>query len=344
LIPTAGAHREFWESNRVAKAIVIVGNDSGPVDLAPSAIQHTVLASVDVLGTSVVRRTVERLLRDGIESIAICCSSSVESEGFDEHPSLTILTAADPWEAAVAELARYEDRLDCVLIMRIGAYVEFDLGDAVRFFGEHSDNVVRGFDDEGPLDLWMIRPEVIDNANLFSRLQLGKSTYYPVRGYINRLRHPRDLRRLVVDSFNSRCRLRPQGSEVRHGIWMCDGAQVEKSARIVSPSFIGRDVTISEQCLVTRYSNIERDSYVDYGTVVEDTTILPNSYVGIGLDLAHSVVDGRSLVNLHHGVMLKIGDPVVMRQNKPLAGVVRSLWSGSGVDGQITAGRNQNAD
>ena len=70
---------------------------------------------------------------------------------------------------------------------------------------------------------------------------------------------------------------------------------------------------------------------------------MPNSYVGIGLDLAHSVVDGQTLTNLHHGVMLKIGDPVVMRQNKPITGVDRNLWtsSGTGLDGPILAMREK---
>jgi hypothetical protein len=54
---------------------------------------------------------------------------------------------------------------------------------------------------------------------------------------------------------------------------------------------------------------------VDFGTAVEDSTILPNSYVGIGLDLSHSIVDGRNLLNLQHNVDLEITDPVVMRQN-----------------------------
>jgi hypothetical protein len=56
---------------RVAKAIVIVGNESGPIELGPPAMQHAVLASIDVLGVSVVRRTVERLLRDSIGGVAV---------------------------------------------------------------------------------------------------------------------------------------------------------------------------------------------------------------------------------------------------------------------------------
>jgi len=48
---------------------------------------------------------------------------------------------------------------------------------------------------------------------------------------------------------------------------------------------------------------------------VEDSSILPNTYVGIGLDLSHSIVNGRSLLNLQHNVNLEITDPVVMREN-----------------------------
>ena len=61
---------------------------------------------------------------------------------------------------------------------------------------------------------------------------------------------------------------------------------------------------------------MESDCQVDYGTVVEDSSILSNSYVGIGLDLSHSVVDGNNLLNLERNVTLEIADPCVIRQNR----------------------------
>ena len=97
---------------------------------------------------------------------------------------------------------------------------------------------------------------------------------YFVRGYVNRLTGPADLRRLAVDALTSRCRLRPQGTESRPGVWMDEGAQVHRDARIVAPIFIGRGARISEQCLVTRCSSIESNCHIDYGTVVEDSSIL----------------------------------------------------------------------
>jgi hypothetical protein len=53
---------------------------------------------------------------------------------------------------------------------------------------------------------------------------------------------------------------------------------------------------------------------------VEDSSILTGTYVGIGLDVSHSIADGTCLVNLNREVALEIKDPVVMRQvaqNKP---------------------------
>jgi NDP-sugar pyrophosphorylase family protein len=145
-------------------------------------------------------------------------------------------------------------------------------------------------------------------------LQTTSAVNYPVRGYVNRLESPRDVRRLICDGLASRCQFRPQGFEVRPGVWMGQGAQVEKGARIVAPAFIGRGAKIADQCLITRGSNVESNSHVDYGTVVEDSSVLSNTYVGIGLDLTHSIVDGNSLLNLEHQVMLRIADPVVLRQ------------------------------
>ena len=138
---------------------------------------------------------------------------------------------------------------------------------------------------------------------------------YGSQKYANRLQSPRDFRRLVLDAFQGRCNLRPQGREVKPGVWICEGAQIERSARLVAPAFIGRNVQISDECLITRGSNVESNSIVDYGTVVEDSSILSNTYVGIGLDLSHSIVIGRSLLNLQHNVNLEITDPVVMREN-----------------------------
>ena len=79
------------------------------------------------------------------------------------------------------------------------------------------------------------------------------------------------------------------------------------------PAYIGRASKILEDTLITRCSNIERDCYVDYGTVIEDSSILPNTHIGIWLDVCHAVVNGNKLLSLGRNVTLEISDRSIMR-------------------------------
>ncbi len=239
----------------------------------------------------------------------------------------------DGWARAAQELENCANqRTESVLIMRLGPYVEFDIAAAVRIQKECGESVVRAFGGHNPFDIWIVDPgqiaerDLASGGGLLNALMSSEVVRYELSGYVNRLESPRDLRNLVVDSLNSRCRLRPLGFEVRPGVWMAEGSEVEKDARIVAPAYIGRQARVSQQCLITRGSSIECQSLVDYGTVIEDTTVLPNSYVGIGLDVSHSIVDGDKLLNLQHGVVVTIEDSAVMRQNKPLAEAACRWW------------------
>lgn len=52
---------------------------------------------------------------------------------------------------------------------------------------------------------------------------------------------------------------------------------------------------------------------MDSGTVIEDSSILANTTIGICLDLCHSIASGNRLWNLEHDVAVAIVDPKVMR-------------------------------
>jgi carbonic anhydrase/acetyltransferase-like protein (isoleucine patch superfamily) len=265
----------------------------------------TPLVCVDVLGQSVTSRVLEELRRRDVEPFLL--DSSVDCCSPDE-----------PWLAAAKHLLNWTGRgIESTIVMRLGAYADIDLREFFQFHREQRQTVTRACDREGTLDAWVIDMSVVSEAmDLPALLGNASPAQYFVHGYVNRLQHPRDLRRLVVDSFSNRCRLRPTGTEIRPGVWIEDGAQVHRDARIVAPAFIGRGTRIGEQCLITRSSNVESSCQIDYGTVVEDSSILSNSYVGIGLDISHSIVDGRNLLNLERGVTLEIADPCVIRPNR----------------------------
>ena len=278
----------------------------------------TPLACVEVLGRSVVGRLIDELGRAEIGATSVFVDATVapRQAGIDSSTNVTFSVSEDPWDMAAQKLAA-DVETETISVMRASAFVEFDFGDFLQSHREQGKVVTRAFDHERPLDLWVIdRAAVTDGEDLRTILQRSMPARYSVRGYVNRLEHPRDLRRLVVDSLTSRCQLRPQATEIRPGVWIDESAQVNRDARIVAPAYIGRGSRVEAQCLITRCSNVESNCQVDYGTVVEDSSILSNSYVGIGLDLSHSIVDGNNLLSLERNVTLEIADPCVIRPNR----------------------------
>ena len=312
-------------------AIVIVGPESrtdgedGATPRFSPAVTRvragTPLVCVDVLGRSVTGHLVEEIRRAGVDMISVVGNvSDVFASGIDLAVRVMPCSTEDAWRMAKHELNMgKQSGLHAMLIVRAGAYVDIDLSSAFQYHRDQARAVTRVFDKRGPLDIWIIDPARIgEEPDLSVALHLDKPAQYLVSGYVNRLEGPADLRQLAVDGLTSRCGLRPQGIELRPGVWMDEGAQIHRDTRIVAPAFIGCGTRIAAQCLITRCSNIESHCHVDYGTVVEDSSILSNSYVGIGLDLSHAIVDGNHLLNLEHNVTLEVADPCIIRQNKVL--------------------------
>ena len=102
------------------------------------------------------------------------------------------------------------------------------------------------------------------------------------------------------------------------GVWIEDQAEVHRRARIVAPAYIGRGSKISQDALITRFSSIERDCFVDCGTVIEESSLLANTHIGIWLDVCHAVVRGNKMLSLGRDVMIEISDPSIMRTAIPV--------------------------
>ncbi len=279
------------------------------------------LACVEILGQSVMERIAAELKRTDVDEITLLADGSlmaVRSEIEQATRDFTLRWTDDAWAETSQLLKSYRQAgVERALIVRVSAYAELDWSDLRQFHGAQNRDVTRAFDPQGPLDYWIIETAAMtDSDDVRPLLAANDVARCPVSGYVRRLEHPRDLRRLVADSLMSRCRLRPRGSEIRTGVWMEEGAQVHRKARIVAPAFLGRGSKIEEQCLITRCTNVESNSCVDYGTVVEDSSILSNSYVGIGLDIAHCIVDGSSLLSLKRDVVMEIADPGLIKRTR----------------------------
>ncbi len=286
----------------------------------------------EILGRSILERTIDELQRSGVSDVTIIASDVWRGHAAAiSAASATFRWAEDPWSEAIQELAKQrEDGAGTVLVINADGYAEIDVADLLQFHREQKRAVTEVMAGESFVG-WKIF-ESPSNSEV--RSPSPEVARYWVRGYVNRLRRAQELRRLAVDSLSSRCALRPYGREIRPGVWLSDGAEVDRGARVVPPVFIGRGTKVREQCLITRSSNVESNCTLDYGTVVEDSMILANTYVGIGLDITHSIVNGDTLFNLEHGVTVQLADHGVIRQNRiSRKEVVRHATASSGLAG-----------
>ena len=279
------------------------------------------LGCVEIVGRSMTERMIERFLGAGIDTVSVLADAAMAY-----HPppfraffkNVTVQVVSDLRSALAHKLSEYYDNgIEHSFVSSSDVYAETDLLDLYYFHREARQPVTRAFDRDGPLALWVAdcaKAQQPDFEDLMHEPRRGTGSYF-IRSYVNRLAHPRDLRRFAADTLRGRCESAPSGREVRPGIWIDSGAEVHRRARIVAPAYIGCGTKIREATLITRLSGIERNCSVDCGTVVEDSSILANTHVGIWLDVCHAVVKGNKLLSLGRDVVIEISDPSVMRSS-----------------------------
>ncbi len=309
-------------------AIVVVGADGGDwcsiaaQEDRPEALLAEPLPYAGILGRSTVERTIERFVQAGVEVVTVLMPTKIHCGGAFPTALANASTrvVSDVSFATSQALMDYaQNGIEHSFVVSANVYAEADLLDFSYFHREARQTATRALDSEGPLDLWVVdcaMAQQADSGNLLAQAcEVGAS--YFIRDYVSRLRHPRDLRQLVSDALQGRCAMRPSGRQVKPGIWIDEGAEVDRRARIVAPAYIGHGSKVREDTLITRFSSIEKCCSVDYGTVIEDSSILAHTHVGIWLDVCHSVANGNKLLNLEFDVLLEISDPSVIRSSSP---------------------------
>ena len=266
------------------------------------------------------------------------CRLSCEAEPFLRCPSLDSrvqrlhVEGEQLWKSAEEEFQRCaEAGAEMVIVLRMGPYVEVDYEEMIQHHLDRRSCVTRAVDTEkSALDLFVLSASARqDAAELFqSRLQHQRreSEPFQVKGYVNLLQQVADLRRLAVDGLLGRNAVTPKGKEIKPGIWLGPSAHVHRKARVVAPAYIGAHAKIRASALITRGTVVECHGEVDCGTVVENTTILPFTCLGAGLDAMHCVVGFRRVAHLARNVEVEIHDAKLVGMI-PLSAVSRLAGS-----------------
>jgi hypothetical protein len=308
-------------------AILVLGNDgeAGYWGAEQAGAQETwltrPLSCVEIVGRTMVERIIRNLSQIDLDVITLLASTALPEEVLnltDEFANLKIEMFCDLSSAITEKVSEYlREGVENSFIISANCYAETDLLDFFYFHREGRQRITRARDHDGPLNMWVVNCKKMAGRsveNLLNQAEGCGSAYF-VAGYVRRIEHARDLRKITADSLQGQCGMRPCGKEIKPGVWVDEGADIDRRARVVAPAYIGRGVTLREDTLVTRCSSVERDCYVDYGTVIEDSSILAYTRVGIWLDVTQAVASGNMMQSLKHDVVLEIPDPGVMRWN-----------------------------
>ena len=269
----------------------------------------------DVLGKTVLDRTIERLRIFGIDRISVISENSgrnLSAEGLrSSRPENTDQSAFwTEWDSIVSDYLNHE--METLLLVRIGPYTEIDFSDLLSFHKQRGASLTQVQHSERALDLVVVDARQLRSGvgSFRSRLStmLPERGHYEFKGYLNRLTKPTHFRSLVEDALMGRCAIRPVGTEIRAHVWFGDGAYVEPSATVIGPAYVGTNSYIGPACAVSGISTIERQCKVDFGTVIDGSCILPRTYVGMGLNVANAIAGNGKVYHLGRDVEVGIAD------------------------------------
>ena len=291
-----------------------------PASITEAGLLAEPLAGCEILGRSTLERIIERFVRADVDVISVL----VQAEVFPLAPfresfgNVSIHVASDIDAAIARKLREYSmNGVQWSFVQCAETYTETDLLDLFYFHREARQAATRAFDREGALALWVVDCGMSVEPGVVTVLREAGRNHasYFVRGYVHRLIHPRNLREMAADMLHGRCEKGITGKEIRPGVWIDEGARIHSRARIVGPAYIGCRSRVRADTLITRSSSVERDCCVDYGTVIEDSSVLPHTQIGIWLDVCHAVANGNRLFSLKRDVAIEILDPSVMRSS-----------------------------
>jgi NDP-sugar pyrophosphorylase family protein len=260
--------------------------------------------TVDVLGQSLLDRTVNRMRElSHVYIIVIPERLTTASPAFSPFAS-----TAGGFDTALEKAISHQllRGIDLLLLIRMSAYTDLNFRELLQFHAKTHSLFTRVYGDKGALDIALVDAALLRNHRDRHRTTHSDDTppeeRFVYRGYVNLLNHPHDFRKLVKDGLRGRCGLHPVGTEVRAQVWLGPGAEVDSSAVIRGPAFVGAGSRISAFCTVVGVTAIEHGCAIDCGSFVSESCILQNTYVSIGLDVRRSIVLHNRLFHLDRNV------------------------------------------
>jgi carbonic anhydrase/acetyltransferase-like protein (isoleucine patch superfamily) len=281
-------------------------------------------AKVDILGANLLDRTLAKL-----RQLDTLPPTVLSGRNVSDHvlPSRSARSGSfiDSWEKAISD---YVDAgVETILLVRVGTYADVDFRELINFHRETKSPLSHVYCGETPLDIAVVNAALLRNTDDLVRRALShlipQQKRFRYQGYVNRLRNREDLHQLMQDGLRGQCQLRPVGVEIRPDVWCGAGAQIDSTVSFEGPAFVGAGSKVASGCRIAGISSIERDCEVDCGTMIDNSLVLPGTYVGVALDVKNSIVGNEKIFNLDRNVEVSVSDArLIGRNTRPISAFV----------------------
>jgi hypothetical protein len=255
-----------------------------------------------IVGRNLVQEWINRIRRVGVEVLSI--THRTHSLGPD--PALG--------------LAR--NGVEQFLVISLQSYAEIDLLDFLRYHRERRSTATAAFNQDGPLGV-----EVLSRTSLtFNHAAAWnvpadnvRTSEYRFDGYAKHLRSAKGYRDLVTDALSRQCALTPRGSQFGPATWVSENAKIGRGVRFDGPCFVGSDTILHEGVTLGPFTSVEDGCVIECGTMIEGSTVLPQTFLAAGLSVRRAVVDGSQLEQIDSGIVADLGSAGLARR-LPLRG------------------------
>ena len=132
-------------------------------------------------------------------------------------------------------------------------------------------------------------------------LKLKKPIYaYDTDAYWCDVGNLPEYRRCQVDCLDRKAAINIPGVELRRGVWVSEGAAIDRKAKLLAPVVIGKAAKIAAGAVVGPYSVIGDRAQIGHGAVLERCILFENVTVGAGVRLNNCIIgpDGNVRENI----------------------------------------------
>jgi carbonic anhydrase/acetyltransferase-like protein (isoleucine patch superfamily) len=206
-----------------------------------------------------------------------------------------------------------KEMADAVLLLRVGPYAEVDFSQLLNLHFSRRNcatSITNQF--RQPLDVVALDAARAEEAAVVIRRRMQwnwrPSETLVSYGYFNPLRNGRDFRNLAEDVLMRRCALIPRAREVSPGVWSGQNVRLHASVKVEAPVFIGDRARLREDVVLRGCACVEARSEIDKGTLIEGSSVLPNTYIGKQLRLTQSVAGFSQIAQVDRNLSVHVVD------------------------------------